>query len=119
MIFEIDHAAKSFPAHAADWRLPRFLPRVDPHVVLKCTGVATAFAAGLADVRPLSRVGQHVMLQSTLVTATFTTNLTGEKFFSSVFAQVIFEDASVAAAEAEHVAAVFLLHVSHPVSGQG
>lgn len=119
VIFEVDHAAEFFPAHAADRLLPRFPPCVDPHVVLKRAGVATAFATGLADVRPLPRVGQHVVFQSTLVTATFAANLAGEKFFSGVFAQVISEDTHVAASKAEHVAAVFLLYVSHPVSCQG
>lgn len=119
MVFEIDHAAEFFAAHVADRLLPRLLAGVDPHVVLKRTGVTAALAAGLADVRPLSRVGQHMVLQSALVTTSFTTNLAGEQFFSSVFAQVILEDAHVAATEAKHVTAVFLLHVSHSVSGQG
>lgn len=119
VVFEIDHAAEFFAAHVADRLLPRFLAGVDPHVVLKRTGVAAALAACLADVRPLSCVGQHMMLQSALVTTTFTTNLAGEQFFSSVFAQVIFEDAHVAATKAKHVTAVFLLHVCHSVSGQG
>lgn len=58
-----------------------------------------------------------MVFQGALVAAAFTTNLAGEEFFPGVFAQVISEDAQVAAPEAEHVAAVFLLHVSHPVSG--
>lgn len=119
VIFEIDHAAEFFVADAADRLLPRFLPGVGPHVVLKGAGVAAAFPARLADVRLLSRVGQHVVLQRALVATTLTAHLTGEKLFSRVFAQVNFEDAQVAASEAEHVAAVFLLYVSHPVSGQG
>lgn len=118
VIFEIYRAAEFFAAHVAH-RLSRFLPRVDPHVVLKRAGVAAAFAAGLADERLLSRVGQHVVLQGALVTAAFTANLAEEEFLSGVFAQVIFEDAQVAAPQAQHVAAVFLLRVSHPVSGQG
>lgn len=119
VVFEIDHAAEYFAAHVALGLLPRFLPGVDPHVVLKRAGVAAALAAGLADVRPLSRVGQHVVLQSAPVAATFTANLAGEELFSGVFAQVVFEDAQVAASEAQHVAAVLLLRVSHPVSSQG
>ena len=119
MIFEIDHAAEFFAAHVADRLLPALLPCVDPHVVLQRAGVTAALAAGLADIRPLSRVGQHVVLQGALVATTFTANLAGEELFSGVFAHVISEDARVAGAEAENVAAVFLLHVSHPVSGQG
>lgn len=118
VIFEIDHAAERFAAHTADGLLPRFLPGVDPHVVLERAGMAASLAAPLADVRPLSRVGQHVVLQSAQVTATFTANLAGEKFFSRVFAQMISEDAEVAASDAEHLAAVLLLSVGHPVSGQ-
>lgn len=119
VIFEIDHAAEFLAAHVADRLLPALLPGVDPHVVLQRAGVAAALAAGLADVRPLSRVGQHVVLQSALVATTFTANLAGEKLFPGVFAHVISEDARVAGAEAENVAAVFFLRVSHPVSGQG
>lgn len=118
VIFEIDHAAECFAAHTADGLLPRFLPGVDPHVVLKRAGMAASLATGLADVWPLSRVGQHVVLQSAQVATTFTANLAGEKFFSRVFAQMIFEDTEIAASNAKHVAAAFLLHVSHPVSGQ-
>lgn len=119
MIFEIDRAAEFFAARVADGLLPRFLSGVDPHVVLKRAGVAAALAAGLADVRPLPRVGQHVVLQGTLVATTFPANLAGEKLFTGLFARVIFEDAQVAASEADNIAVVFLLHVSHPVSGQG
>lgn len=110
VILEIDHAAEFLAAHVADGLLSWFLARVDPHVVLKCTGVSTAFAAGLADVWPLARVGQHVMLQGAPVTASFATRLAGEKLFSGVFARVT-------ETEAEHLA-VFLLCVGNSVSGQ-
>lgn len=119
VIFEFDRGAECFAALVAHRLLSRLLPGVDPHVVLKRAGVAAAFAARLADVRPLSCVGQHVVLQSALVTATLAANLAGEELFSGVFAQVNPEDAHVAAAEPEHVAAVVLLRVCDPVCGQG
>ena len=118
VIFKLDHGAERLAAHIAEWLLSWFFPRVDPCVVLKRTGVAAAFAAGLADVWPLSCVSQHVVLQGALVTATFATDLACEKLFSGVFAQVIFQDSHVAASKAENVAAVFLLHVSDSVSCQ-
>lgn len=117
VVFEVDHAAEFLATCFANRLLPCFLPSVDPHVVLERARVSAAFATGLADVRPLPRVGKHVVLQGTPVTAAFAANLTREKLFSRVFAQMFFEDA--ATIKAVHMAAVLLLHMSHPVSGQG
>lgn len=119
VVLEIDRAAEYFAAHAADRLFSRLLTRVDPHVVLQRAGVAAAFPAGLADVRPLARVGQHVVLQGAPVAASFATDVAGEGFFSGVFAQGVSEHAYVAGTEAEQLAAVLLLHVSDSVSGQG
>lgn len=119
MWYFIDRAAEALAAHVADGPLAPLLPRVDPHVVLQRAGVAAALAAGLAHVRLLPRVGQHVVLQRAAVAAALAADLAGEELLAAVFAQVTAEDAGVAGAQAQHVAAVVLQAVGHPVGGEG